>query len=356
MTESKVFDNTKYRDNQVDAFLKRINNGAPTVIEFGGKPFGDYHAARVLPGYDPDVKAGIIRDVHEELSTNSSGGSVITIAVHAKDLLAPPDGRRPATRIRGDYGIGYDEELLRMTHEARDKFGIAIGNVAITCLPQNISERNEDYLGIYQERLGREFDVVRLLPEIDGYPYIPQDRIVADLTQADSISTAQQSQIVVSPGGGSGKFSTAVTELAHMMQRGETPGYIKFETFPVFRLPIDHPLNLAFIASTADLCNELVKLECGDTNYDKDVGNFELLKGLAAAFEPDRSRLLRSFSSPTDMGVNVIETGILHEGGVAEACRNEIRRRLERYNQEVSSGLENPDTTARVSQLVAADS
>ena len=345
-----AFNTAAYREAQVNAFSQNIPDARPTIIEFGGKPFGDYHASRVLPGYDPDVKAGIIRDVHSELSRRTIGGTCITIAVHAKDILSPPDSRRPAARIRGDYGITYDAELFRMTGEARQVHRIPIANVAITSTPRKLSPQNEEMIGEFRKKLDQEFDTVRILPEIDDYPYVPQSKVVSELTQAQPIAAIPQSELIVSPGGGSGKFSVAVTELAHKLNQGESPHYIKFETFPVFHMPPRHPLNRAFIAATVDLKNELVELDNGLTNYDKDVGNFSLLQTLLKAF-PNVKTPMRFFENPTDMGVNVIETGIRDEVAVAEACRVEVERRIARYTREVDEGKELAITLDRIAEV-----
>lgn len=343
----RVFDTGLYRDKQVAAFHAAMPHGRPVMIEFGGKPFGDYHASRVLPGYDPDVKAGIVGDVYHELCRRSLGGASITMAVHAKDILMQPDGRRPQARIRGDYGIPYDEEVLRMTDEARGTHHIPIGNVAITSMPVKPTEESIDTIGKFTDKLNREFDVVRILPEISGYPYIEQNSVVKELTQAEPITRPTESEIILSPGGGSGKFSVVITELAHKLEAGENPHYIKFETFPVFHLPVDHPLNRAFIAATVDLANDLVQLSNGQTNYDKDIGNFHLLQTLLARY-PNLGTDMHNFKSPTDMGVNVIETGIIDPDGVERACREEIARRMERYTTEVKNGLESRDVLGRM--------
>lgn len=349
MTEA--FDTNRYRDRQVEAFLGRIPYGKPTVVEFGGKPFGDYHASRVLPGYDPDVKADIVKAVHSELATRSKGGAAITMAVHAKDVLARPDGRRPSARIRGDYGITYGEEVFRLADEARTRFGIYIANVAITSTPLALSDVGSEYIQLFQQRLEEEFSVVRVLPEIENYPDVHPDKIVSELTKVQPITAPEESEIIVSPGGGSGKFSVAITELAHKMSRNEAPHYIKFETFPVFHLPVDYPLNVAFKAATLDLANELVQLSNGDTNYDKDVGNFRLLQALIKEF-PEINTALRDFKEPTDMGVNVIESGISDHKMVEIACFEEVCRRIARYQKEADNGEEDEDVAVKARELL----
>lgn len=328
------FDTQEYYEVQMARFRERILPGNQTVIEFGGKPFGDYHASRVLPGYDPDIKAEIIKDVHEELDNN-----ILTIAVHSRDVLAAPDGRHPTRRIRGDYGLTYDEEVFRMTEQARKEFNIPISAAAITATPNLLSGDNEEFIASYTEKLKREFDTVRVLPAVEGYPAIPDDQIVNVLTHEQAISEADQNIMILSPGGGSGKFGVAITEIAHKLKEGRTPNFIKFETFPVFGLPAEHPLNRAFIASTADLDNKLVSLAGGQTNYDKDVGNFALLKSLLDQF-PHIKTAMHLHKEPVEMGVNVLEAGITNEAIVVQACFGEIERRIERYEREISNGHE----------------
>jgi uncharacterized protein (UPF0371 family) len=343
---SQGFDTARYYEAQMAAFTERIIPDHPTIIEFGGKPFGDFHASRVLPGYDPDVKAAIVRDVHTEL-----GNNVITMAVHARDILAAPNGRRPGKRIRGDYGITYEEEALRMADEARQRHGIPIAALAITATPPVLSSENADFMSAYTERLEAGFDTIRILPELPGYPNISERDIVDSLTRTDPITAGDQSIMVVSPGGGSGKFSVAITEMAHKLASNHVPNFLKFETFPVFRLSAIHPLNRAFIAATADLGNEIVELENGLTNYDKDIGNFTLLKTLLSQF-PDAVTPMAFHREPTDMGVNVIEAGITDEDIVANACKLEIKRRIKRYETEVANSKEHPHTIAIATSML----
>lgn len=334
------FDTARYYDAQIAAFSEQIVPDHPTVIEFGGKPFGDFHASRVLPGYDPDIKAAIVRDIHQEL-----GNNVITMAVHAKDILAAPNGRRPGKRIRGDYGITYEEEALRMADEARLQHDIPVSAIAITSTPNVLSSENADFIDAYVERLKGDFDTVRVLQELSGYPYIGEDDVVGCLTRTEAVTEPDQSVMIVSPGGGSGKFSVAITEMAHKLAGGHIPNFIKFETFPVFNLTPHHPLNRAFIAATADLGNQVVTLDNGMTNYDKDIGNFTLLKTLLSQF-PDLVTPMAFYKEPTDMGVNVIETGITDEDVVASACKMEIKRRVRRYQTEVANQSEHQNTVS----------
>ncbi len=341
------FDTEAYFAAQMDSFTARIDPSVPNVIEFGGKPFGDYHAARVLPGYDPHVKADIIQGLRDTM-----GRTELALVVNAQDLLHDPDGRRVAKRVRGDTQLTYDEEILRMADQADREFGLTVDNVVVSVVPRGLVPVNEDYLGGFADRLAANFGRVHLLPKVDGYPNaIPDDQVVTRLTEVDPIAP-HSNLVLMSAGGGSGKFGVAASEIAHHLETGIVPNFIKFETFPVFALSEGHPLNQAFLAATADLPNELTTLVNGLTNYSKDVENLALLRQMIAQY-PHLSTGRLEFVEPTDMGVNVIERGITDVGIVAAACRAEIGRRITRYEQEVSRGVEVPDTLTRTQQYAA---
>lgn len=335
------FDTDRYFTEQMTRFQDRIPQEGSTIIEFGGKPFGDYHAARVLPGYNPNIKAEIIQSLAHEL-----GSASLVFAINARDILEKPDGRRVSKRIRGDSALTYDEELLRITDQARGEFNLPVSDAVLTVVPGSLNEQNKDFLGTYTERLREHFNRIHTLPMILGYPNAISPKSTVDaLTEAPPI-TDDGSLIIMSPGGGSGKFSVAITEIAHSLSHGIVPTFIKFETFPVFDLPATHPLNLAFLAATADLSNQLVELPNGTTNYDKDVQNLTLLRQLINQF-PDLDTSKLQFDLPNDMGVNVIDQAITDETVVARACQVEISRRILRYEQEVAHGDEAPETLDR---------
>lgn len=340
------FSTERYYDAQIEAFEDHLRAGTEQVIEFGGKPFGDYHASRVLPGYDPDIKAAILQQLRATLEPVK-----LVMAVHAKDILGAPDGRQPAQRIRGDSGLRYDNEVLRLIDQAAGTFGLDIDGVVITAVPSEMSTQNEDYLGDYMQRLAQYVGCVRKLGAISLYPYVPAELVQEVLTASEPLSKPDESVIVLSPGGGSGKFGVCVTEIAHKLQAGRNPNFTKFETFPVFNLPPSHPLNLAFLAATADLPNALVRLENGQTNYDKDQGNLYLMQTLLTHY-PATPSPLHTFREPTDMGVNVVERGITDESVVAAACSNEIQRRLGRYQTEHARGEIDELAVARLQEYI----
>lgn len=346
MRVAQGFNTEQYFDAQMNAFESHLESGSEQVIEFGGKPFGDYHAARVLPGYDPDIKASILQRLRADLAPVK-----MVMAVHAKDILAAPDGRQPARRIRGDSGLRYDDEVTRLVNQAADEFGLPIDYVVITAAPSDMSAQNADYLDGYTQRLAEHVPSVRRLGAIALYPFLSVESVREALTAAEPLTAAEESMIVVSPGGGSGKFGVCVTEIAHKLQAGRNPNFTKFETFPVFNLAPDHPLNLAFLAATADLPNVLLTLENGLTNYDKDHENLRLLQVLLSHYRALPSPL-HNFQQPTDMGVNVVEQGIIDHEAVANACSEEITRRLTRYQAEHARGDIDHVTIARLEQYI----
>lgn len=344
----QAFHAQTYHDAQMAAFADRLGQGSHQIIEFGGKPFGDHHAARVLPGYDPDIKARILKELTVSLDDVS-----IAMSLHAQDVLHAPNGRRISQRIRGDSGLHYDEEVVRLARQAHDEFDLPVDTVVLTALPEVLSPENQDYIEEYSQSLAAEGLAVRSIRALSGYPFLDVGLVREALTQAQPI-TDSQNLIVVSPGGGSGKFGVALTQVAHLLEAGHNPNFVKFETFPVFKLPIEHPLNTAFLAATADLPNILIETSTGKTNYDKDVENLALLKTLLSHY-PSLDSPLHDFIEPTDMGVNVIESGIVDHEAVVKACMVEITRRLMRYKSEHQRGEESVETIERVQGYIDQD-
>lgn len=297
------------------------------------------HAARVLPGYDKDCKAQILHRLDIVAK--------IVIVINAKDILAEPTGRYPNGRIRGDSGLRYQHETIRMIREAYG-FGIHIDTAILAVTPRTL--REEDRKRIESFRASLAYEGIQLCRhfEIARYPdpsiFAEKDAVFAG---NDVIAEWDKHLIVFSPGGGSGKFGVILSEMYHAFKRGETPNFIKFETFPVFALPRSHPLNLAFEAATADLDNRTVTLREGLTNYDKDIENFVLLAALSrSACIPD-SHPIQRMVHPTDMGVNIIDQAISDMPEVVQACGMEIVRRCERYQDEYAAGEGSERTVAR---------
>ena len=302
------FDNDKYLAMQSDHIRERISKfGDKLYLEFGGKLFDDYHASRVLPGFEPDSKLRMLMQLADQAE--------IVIAINADDITK--------NKVRYDLGITYDLDVLRLIHVFTDR-GLYVSSVVIT--------RYVDTPAIQQfkhklEKLGLK---VYRHYEIDGYPSnIPL--IVSDegYGKNDYIETTRPLVVVTAPGPGSGKMATCLSQLYHENKRGVKAGYAKFETFPIWNLPLKHPVNLAYEAATADL-NDVNMIDpfhleaYGKTtvNYNRDV---EIYPVLSAIFEGIFGEC--PYKSPTDMGVNMAGLCIFDDEACREASCQEIIRR-----------------------------
>lgn len=336
-----AFDNNLYLDLQFKAFdKKQKENRGLTFFEFGGKPFGDNHAARVLPGYDPDLKAKLLHKL-EKIAK-------IVIALNARDILSYPYGRTLKGRVRGDSGLRYDDEVIRLISESKSK-GFKISETVLTCVPRNTNKIIKTEIDDFRKKLKQINIPLKINFEIDGYPD-PKSIKNFDLVFSDNDRVVEnENLVVVSPGGGSGKFGLILSEIYFSIKSGTNPNFIKFETFPVFNLGSHHPLNLAFEAATADLKNKVKDIE-GGTNFNKDIENFILLKRLLKNMRYKGT--LSKLKSPLDWGVNVIDKGIIDPSLIATACRDEIIRRKERYKKEIVEGVEKDLTLDRVNRII----
>ena len=302
------FDNDKYLAMQSDHIRERISKfGDKLYLEFGGKLYDDYHASRVLPGFEPDSKLRMLMQLADQAE--------IVIAINAADITK--------NKVRYDLGITYDLDVLRLIHVFTDR-GLYVSSVVIT--------RYVDTPAIQQfkhklEKLG--LNVYRHY-EIDVYPSnIPL--IVSDegYGKNDYIETTRPLVVVTAPGPGSGKMATCLSQLYHENKRGVKAGYAKFETFPIWNLPLKHPVNLAYEAATADL-NDVNMIDpfhleaYGKTtvNYNRDV---EIYPVLSAIFEGIFGEC--PYKSPTDMGVNMAGLCIFDDEACREASCQEIIRR-----------------------------
>jgi uncharacterized protein (UPF0371 family) len=302
------FDNDKYLQTQSSHIKERIAQfGGKLYLEFGGKLFDDYHASRVLPGFAPDSKITMLKALRDQVE--------IVVVINAADI--------EKNKVRGDLGITYDMDLLRLV-DAFTSNGLYVGSVVLTRFagqPSAIAyEKKLKALGL---RVYRHYPIA-------GYPSnIPL--IVSDegFGHNDYIETSRPLVVITAPGPGSGKMATCLSQLYHENKRGVKAGYAKFETFPVWNLPLNHPVNLAYEAATADLDDvnmiDPFHLQAyGETtvNYNRDV---EVFPVLAAIFE----RITGScpYQSPTDMGVNQAGNCIYDDEAVRAAAGQEIVRR-----------------------------
>ena len=302
------FDNDKYLKTQSEHIRERISQfGGKLYLEFGGKLFDDFHASRVLPGFHPDSKITMLKELRDQVE--------IVVAINAADI--------EKNKVRGDLGITYDMDLLRLV-DAFTANGLFVGSVVLTRFAEQPSaiayEKKLKALGL---RVYRHYP-------IPGYPGDIQ-RIVSDegYGKNDYIETTRPLVVVTAPGPGSGKMATCLSQLYHENKHGVKAGYAKFETFPIWNLPLNHPVNLAYEAATADLDDvnmiDPFHLDAyGKTcvNYNRDVEVFPVLN---AIFEKISGS--SPYKSPTDMGVNMAGFCISDDAACRRAAKQEILRR-----------------------------
>lgn len=302
------FDNGKYLRTQSQKILERISKfGGKLYLEFGGKLFDDYHAARVLPGFAPDSKVRMLMELSEQAE--------IVIVISADDI--------ERNKRRGDLGITYDEDVLRLIDAFRD-CGLYVGSVVIT------KYREQQSVETFEKRLQLlDIPVYRHYPIAD-YPANVQLMLSEDgYGKNDYIENSRPLVVVTAPGPGSGKMAVCLSQLYHDHMRGENSGYAKFETFPVWNLPLKHPVNLAYEAATADLDDvtmiDSFHLEAyGETavNYNRDIDTFPVLNDILKRIHGEAP-----YRSPTDMGVNMVGDCISDDDVCVEAAKQEILRR-----------------------------
>ena len=306
--ENYGFDNAKYLQMQSQHIRQRLDAfGGKLYLEFGGKLFDDHHAARVLPGFEPDSKLQMLLQLKDQVE--------MVIVINAGDI--------EKNKIRGDLGITYDRDVLRLLDIFRS-LGLYVSSVVLTRFQeQNVAKAFQARLESLGLKVYHHYD-------IDGYPS-DTARVVSEegFGRNDYIETTRSLVVVTAPGPGSGKLATCLSQLYHEHRRGITAGYAKFETFPIWNLPLNHPVNLAYEAATADL-NDVNMLDpfhleaYGTTtvNYNRDVEAFPVL---VAMFE----QILDTcpYKSPTDMGVNMVGNCIIDDEAVKAASRQEIIRR-----------------------------
>ena len=327
------FDNDKYISMQSEHIKERISKfDNKLYLELGGKLFDDYHAARVLPGFQPDSKIKMLRQL--------SDSAEIVIAVSAVDI--------EKNKVRGDIGITYDDEVLRLI-DAFTSMGLYVGSVVIT---QYAGQLNVELL---KRRLAAIGMPTYYHYPISGYPSnIPL--IVSDdgYGRNDYIKTTRPLVIVTAPGPGSGKMATCLSQLYHEYKRGCHAGYAKFETFPIWNIPLKHPVNLAYEAATADL-NDVNMIDpfhleaYGKTtvNYNRDVEVFPILNTI---FEKITGK--SPYHSPTDMGVNMAGNCIVDDDIVCEASKQEIIRRYYQSLCEQRQGRLNAEAVYKIELLM----
>ena len=319
------FDNDQYVRLQSERIRQRINKfGGKLYLEFGGKLFDDFHASRVLPGFRPDSKIRMLMEMKAE--------SEVIVAISADDI--------ERNKRRGDLGITYDMEALRLIDAFR-ACGLYVGGVCITHC------REQDTVSQFQKRLeALNVPVYR--------PNLPLIVSPDGFGKSDFIETTRPLVVVTAPGPGSGKMATCLSQLYHHHQRGERAGYAKFETFPIWNLPLNHPVNLAYEAATADLDDvnmiDPFHLEAyGEkaVNYNRDVEIFPVLSAIL-------TRILGEspYKSPTDMGVNMAGYCLCDDAACCEASKQEIIRRWYHTACEVRKGMASQNALMKLELLM----
>jgi uncharacterized protein (UPF0371 family) len=334
MSNSQGFDNERYLQEQKAAILDRVERfGNKLYLEFGGKILFDYHAARVLPGYDPNVKMRLLAELKDKAE--------IVLCIHA--------GAIERKKMRADFGITYDADAMKLIDDLRG-WGIELRAVVVTRFDDQPGAR------LFKNRLQRRDIPVYTHRATKGYPS-DVDRIVSgDGYGANpAIETEKPLVVVTGPGPGSGKLATCLSQMYHDHQRGVRSGYAKFETFPIWNLPLSHPVNIAYEAATADLRDvnmiDPFHLEaCGETaiNYNRDVEAFPVLRKILERISGGEA----IYRSPTEMGVNRAGSGIVDDEAVQAAGRNEVIRRYFRYRSEYVMGMADEATVQRVERLL----
>lgn len=327
------FDNDKYLTMQSEHIRDRISKfDNKLYLEFGGKLFDDYHASRVLPGFEPDSKLRMLMQLSDQAE--------IVIVISAADI--------DKNKMRGDLGITYDEDVLRLI-DAFTERGLYVGSV---CITRYAGQESADHFKKRLEKLGIK---VYFHYSIPGYPSnIPL--IVSDegYGKNEYIETTRPLVVITAPGPGSGKMATCLSQLYHEYKRGVAAGYAKFETFPIWNIPLKHPVNLAYEAATADL-NDVNMIDpfhleaYGETtvNYNRDVEIFPVLQ---AMFEKIMGEC--PYKSPTDMGVNMAGNCIVDDEVCKEAARQEIIRRYYKSMEALVRGTGREEEVYKIELLL----
>lgn len=303
------FDNDKYLKMQSEHIKERIAKfDNKLYLEFGGKLFDDYHASRVLPGFKPDSKLQMLLQLKDQAE--------VVIAISAEDIAS--------NKIRGDYGITYDQEVLRLI-DAFTEYGLFVGSVCITKYFQQPDVDN--FIKVLDAHGIKNFKHYK----IAGYPN-DVAKIVSDdgYGKNEFIKTTRPLVVVTAPGPGSGKMATCLSQLYHEYKHGVKAGYAKFETFPIWNIPLKHPVNLAYEAATADL-NDVNMIDpfhleaYGSTavNYNRDIEIYPVLNAILEEIYGENTY----YKSPTDMGVNMAGNCIIDDEACCEASKMEIIRR-----------------------------
>lgn len=327
------FDHNKYIQEQSKYILERVNNFDKLYLEFGGKIVDDLHAKRVLPGFDKNAKIKLLQTLKDNCE--------VIICVYSGDIVR--------NKIRGDFGITYDVDVRRMIDELRN-YGLTINSIVVT------RYENQPAVNLFKQKLEKRGINVYLHTAIEGYPF-DIDTIVSEKGYGKNpyIKTTKKIVVVTAPGPGSGKLATCLNQLYHENKNGNNVGYSKFETFPVWNLPLKHPVNIAYEAATVDLKDvnmidsfHLDAYNIKTVNYNRDIEAFPLLKKIIEKITGTESM----YKSPTDMGVNRISSGIIDDEILRNAATDEIIRRYFRTLCDYKKGVADNDSLLRAKSIM----
>ena len=327
------FDNDKYLKMQSEYIMKRIEKfGDKLYLEFGGKLLDDYHASRVLPGFEPDSKLKMLLKLADKAE--------VVIVIGADSI--------EQNKKREDLGITYDEDVVRLVEGYRS-CGLYVSSVVVTKYAGQVAA------DIFKEKLEKKGIKVYRHYVIEGYP-TNVSQIVSDegFGKNDYIETSRPLVVVTAPGPGSGKMATCLSQLYHENKRGIKAGYAKFETFPIWNLPLKHPVNLAYEAATADL-NDVNMIDpfhleaygVTTVNYNRDIEIFPVLN---AVFEEIYGENL--YKSPTDMGVNMAGNCIIDDEVCCQASKMEVIRRYYRALNKLAMGEDTENEVYKIELLL----
>ncbi len=328
------FDNDLYIQKQkwyINERIKKFDN--KLYLEFGGKLFDDYHAARVLPGFDVNGKVRLLREFNDQAE--------VIFCINAADI--------EKKKIRADFGITYDMDVLRLIDHLRS-MDIFVNSVVITQFSGQPSAE------LFKKKLELRGEKVYIHHPIKGYP-LDVERIVSDDGYGSNayIETTRPLVVVTAPGPSSGKLATCLSQLYHEHKRGVLAGYAKFETFPIWNIPLKHPVNIAYEAATADLRDvnmiDPFHLEAygeKSVNYNRDIEVFPVVKNILTKITGQSD----IYQSPTDMGVNMAGYGIAKDDIVQDAAKQEIIRRYFKSRCEYKIGRGEAETTSRIESLM----
>ena len=326
------FDNKKYVKIQSEKIKERFKLFDKLYLEVGGKLFDDSHAARILPGFKNDVKISMFKELKDDLE--------VIFCMNAGDI--------EKNKTRGEYGITYDLEVIKLINNSK-KMGFSVNSVVITLYKNQVS------VDKFIKKLNRNGIKTYVHTYTKGYP-TDVDTIVSDEGYGANpyIETTKKLILVNAPGPGSGKLATCLSQIYHENKRGINAGYAKFETFPVWNLPLKHPVNLAYEAATADLKDvnmidpfHLEKYGETAVNYNRDIETFPILKNIL-----NKVSKKDIYFSPTDMGVNMVGFCITNNDIVEEASKKEIIRRYYNEQNNYKMGLCDEDTFKKIKILM----